>query len=396
MSSSRDLRIGVIGVGGRGVMAAAAQRAAEGVRVVAGADINPAAFKTFKEWADEKAEVYEDYRQLLDRQDIDAVFITTPDFCHEEHAVAALEAGKAVLLEKPMAITIEGCDRILQAACKNKARLYAGHNMRHFTFIRKMKEIIDSGAIGEVKTAWCRHFIAAGGDYYFKDWHADRRYSTGLLLQKASHDIDVLHWLCGAYSKRITAMGNLSVYNQITDRHAPTERGDATARVENWPPLSQKGMNPVMDVEDLSMMLMELESGVLASYQQCHYTPENWRNYTIIGTQGRIENIGDEPGSMVIRVWNHRTAGFNPEGDVQYAIPPANGRHGGGDDAMIDEFIRFVRDGGPCTTSPIAARQAVAAGCVATWSLRNGNQPADVPPVDAKVAAYFEKMVRGR
>ncbi len=57
----------------------------------------------------------DDYRVLLAREDIEAVFVCSPDFLHEEHAVAALEAGKDVYLEKPMAITIEGCDRILRA-----------------------------------------------------------------------------------------------------------------------------------------------------------------------------------------------------------------------------------------------------------------------------------------
>ncbi|RAG62264.1 gfo/Idh/MocA family oxidoreductase, partial [Burkholderia multivorans] len=83
--------------------------------------------------------------------------------------------------EKPLATTIEDADAILTAAARNRARLYVGHNMRHMPAMRTMKDIIDSGRIGEVKAVWCRHFVGHGGDYYFKDWHADRRKSTGLL-----------------------------------------------------------------------------------------------------------------------------------------------------------------------------------------------------------------------
>jgi predicted dehydrogenase len=108
-----------------------------------------------------------DYPALLE-QDLDAVFVATPDFWHEEHAIAALEAGKAVYLEKPLAITIPGCDRILETAVRTKGTLYLGHNMRHMAFVLKMKELLDSGAIGEVKTAWCRHFVGHGGDFYSK------------------------------------------------------------------------------------------------------------------------------------------------------------------------------------------------------------------------------------
>jgi len=392
MSYEKELRIGVIGTGGRGALAGYAHQPEQGVRLVAGADINAQALEQFREKYGSDTFVTSDYRELLTRPEIDAVFITSPDYCHEEQAVAALQAGKAVYLEKPMAITIDGCDRILQAAYANNCKLYLGHNMRHFAVIRKMKELIDQGAIGEVKTGWCRHFIAYGGDAYFKDWHADRTKSTGLLLQKGAHDIDILHWLCGGYSERVTALGGLTLYDQITDRHDPIERGDASFRNENWPPLSQKQLNPVIDVEDISMMLMQLDNGVFASYQQCHYSPDAWRNYTIIGTEGRIENFGDNPGDGIVRLWNTRH-GYKPEGDVEFAIPRVEGSHGGADPVIIDEFIRFLREGGPIATSPIAARYSVAAGCSATASLRHGGVLVDVPRVSAEMTAYFDNIV---
>ena len=143
-----ELRIGVIGAGGRGWLACAAHKPDAGVRVVAGADTNPAAFEKFRRWYGADALTTTDYREVLARPDIGAVFVTTPDFLHEEHAVAALEAGKHVYLEKPMAITIAGCDRILRTAYERKRKLYLGHNIRHMSFVQKMKELIDAGAIG--------------------------------------------------------------------------------------------------------------------------------------------------------------------------------------------------------------------------------------------------------
>jgi predicted dehydrogenase len=291
----QDLRIGVIGSGGRGSLARYAHRPGDGSRVVACCDVNEAAFERNRDWYGDDVALTTDYRELL-AQDLDAVFVTTPDFLHEEHAVAALEAGKAVYLEKPMAITIAGCDRILRTAKEREGTLYVGHNMRHFAVILKMKELIDGGAVGEVKTAWCRHFVSYGGDAYYKDWHADRTKTTGLLLQKGAHDIDVLHWLCGGYAERVTAMGALTLYDQIADRHDASERGNPRFVQDHWPPLTQTGLNPVLDVEDVSMVLMRLDNGVLASYQQCHYTPDAWRNYTVIGTEGRIENFARPSG----------------------------------------------------------------------------------------------------
>lgn len=388
MSNHSDIRLGVIGAGNRGFLAAHAHRPEEGVRVVAAMDIKDAVLQKCREKYGPDTFLTRDYHALLQRDDIDAVFITSPDFLHEEHTLAALGAGKHVYLEKPMAITVEGCDRILAAARDNQCKLFVGHNMRHFPVMRKMKQLIDQGAIGQVKSAWCRHFISYGGDAYFKDWHAERARSTGLLLQKGAHDIDILHWLCGSYTRRVTAMGGLTVYDQITDRHAPDDYGNATWSKENWPPLSQKQLNPVIDVEDLSMVLMELDGGIFASYQQCHYTPDAWRNYTVIGTEGRIENFGDVPGEAVVRVWNQRH-GYHPAGDIKIDFPPLEGSHGGADPLIVAEFIRFLRTGGKTSTSPVGARNSVAAGCAATASLRAGSQPMDIAPPPADLLEYF-------
>ncbi len=385
-----DLKIGVIGTGGRGGVARHAHKAGEGSRVVACCDKVEAALEKGRENFGPDVFTTADYHELL-AQDLDAVFVTSPDFLHEEHALAALDAGVAVYLEKPMAITIGGCDRILKRAQKKKLRLYLGHNMRHMAFVLKMKALIDTGAIGEVKTAWCRHFVGHGGDFYFKDWHADRRMSTGLLLQKAAHDIDVLHWLCGSYTRRVNAFGKLAVYGEITDRHGDMEPGDASINRNHWPPLSQKQLNPIVDVEDLSMLQMEMGNGVLASYQQCHFSPDYWRSYTVIGTEGRIENFGNGEDGTCITLWNRR-AGWNPDGDETFQMDEEAGSHGGADPKIVAEFVRFVREGGAINTSPVAARYSVATGCRATDSLRSGGVPLEVPALDENVAAYFDPL----
>lgn len=381
----QDLRIGVIGSGGRGGLAWHAHKPGEGSQVVACCDIREAQLERDKERYGEDILTTSDYVELL-KHDVDAVFVTTPDYLHEEHAVAALNAGKSVYLEKPMAITIDGCDRILRTAVHNGVRVYVGHNMRHMLFVLKMKQLIEEGAIGEVKAVWCRHFVGHGGDFYFKDWHAEQRYSNGLLLQKAAHDIDVIHWLCNAYTRRVNAMGALTVYGQVTDRHGASEPGNASPRLEYWPPLAQTQLSPVIDIEDLSMIHMQLDNGILACYQQCHYTPDYWRNYTVIGTEGRMENFGDTQEGTVIKLWNRRCHGYHAEGHEVFPMEATSGGHGGADGKIVAEFVRYVREGGEINTSPIAARYSVATGCQATESLRNGGIPLDVPPLDPDVA----------
>ncbi|MBZ0288365.1 MAG: Gfo/Idh/MocA family oxidoreductase [Anaerolineae bacterium] len=384
----QELRIGVIGAGGRGGLARHAHHPDAGSRLVAFCDLDPQVLAKCREEYGQDVFTTSDYRELLN-QELEAVFVTTPDYLHETQATAALESGKAVYLEKPMAITIDGCDRILAAAARTGNKLYMGHNMRHMPFVLKMKELIDGGAIGEVKAVWCRHFVGHGGDFYFKDWHSERAFTTGMLLQKACHDIDVIHWLSGGYAHLVNALGALTVYDQVENRRAADEKGIPRINLNHWPPLAQTGLSPVIDVEDLSLVNMRLDNGVHVAYQQCHYTPDYWRNYTFIGAEGRIENFGDgEPGT-VIKLWNRRSYGYNGEAGQVFPVDVETGDHGGADTRIVGEFLGYVRGLQNPSTSCIAARNSVAAGCAATESLRSGGQPVEIPPVDAELITYF-------
>ena len=389
-----DLRIGLIGYGVRGALAQHVHRPGEGAAVVAVCDPRPERLELATADFGPGLVLTEDVDKLL-AAELDAVFVLSPDHLHEAHAVAALRAGLATYLEKPLTITVDGCDRVLRAAYETGARLYVGHNMRHMPVIREMRRLIADGAIGEVKAIWCRHFVGHGGDFYFKDWHAERAKGTGLLLQKGAHDIDVIHWLAGGYTRRVNAMGALTVYGDVANRredagHLPGH--DLGAYLTRWPPRSQTGLHPVIDVEDLSMMNMALDNGVLAAYQQCHYTPDYWRNYTVIGTEGRLENVGDTDGA-VIQVWNRRHRG-HASPDVTVEVGAADGGHGGADPSIVAEFLRFARYGGATDTSPVAAREAVAAGHAATESLRSGGQPQDIAPVSPELRDYFDAAQR--
>ena len=348
------MNIGVVGWGLRKSIAKLAHQPGNGVNLVALADPGTEAQADFKAFCGGEI-----VRSYLDLKGLDAVFVLSPDYLHEQHAVDLLEAGVPIYLEKPLAITVAGCDRILETAERTGTKLFAGHNMRYFGVVQKMKEWIDAGRIGEGKTAWRRHFVSYGGVAYFRDWHADRRKSTGLLLQKGAHDIDVLHWLCGAYSEQVVAMGGLTVYGEIKDRLAPGEKFPVSFD-GTWPPSTLKPLNDTVDVEDVSLMLMQLQSGVIASYQQCHFSPDAWRNYTVIGTEGRIENFGDTPGAATIRLWNTCRYGYAEKGDEEYAVPEATGTHGGADPIIVEDFLAYLKTGRKPAISPYAGRQAVA------------------------------------
>lgn len=385
-----DLRIAVIGLGVRAYLIKLAHRPGRGSRVVALCDVDARVLGEQVEALGGQKQVFsaQDHRRVVEQRDVDAVLVLTPDHTHEAIVIDALRAGKAVFCDKPLAISTEGCDRILSTAQATGSRLYVGHNMRHFAMVKLLKQLIVQGAIGEPRAIWCRHFVGHGGDYYFKDWHAQRRHTNSLLLQKGAHDIDVIHWLANGSGRLVQGLGGLVVYGAVSDRHQGQKSANWLDPQHNWPPLAQKQLHPEIDVEDLSMIQMRLDNGVFASYQQCHFTPDYVRNYTVIGTEGRIENFGDISG--VVRLWNQRHD-YAERGDHEFRFEAGTGGHGGADELLMAEFIRFARASGPTQTSPVAAREAVAVGCAGTHSLRSGGVAVPVPPLPAALAEYFAR-----
>jgi hypothetical protein len=180
-------------------------------------------------------------------------------------------------------------------------------------------------------------------------------------------------------------MGKLDVYCDVTNRRAESAIPDVSFNSENWPPLAQTKLSPLIDVEDHSMLMLQLKNGVQASYQQCHYTPDDQRNYTVIGTEGRIENFGDYSTpeySPEIRLWNRR-AGYSEHGQDTFSVPPIEGSHDGADFLMVDDFFRLLLGETVTGASPLDARMSVAVGCQGTASLRNGSIPMGIPPVNS-------------
>lgn len=359
----KEVRIGLIGAGHRNYFVPLWQQPDGRSRITALADIDDAAIRWFQENITSDAFVTHDYRELLQRDDVDAVVILTPDHLHKEQTIAALKAGKDVYLEKPMAISIADCDEILSVWQESGRKLMIGFNMRYMPLYQTMKHIIDQGLIGEVKAIWVRHFVGTGGKMYFEDWHRNSRYTNSLLLQKASHDIDVMHLLAGSYGKKIAAFGGLDFYHDRAnfENDGLVDRTDAP-----------------IDVEDNSMLIMEMENGVKAAYMQCHFTPEYARNYTVIGTKGRLKN--DDVNNTITlkpRTINNQSA----VEEMTWHIKPSGQVHDGADRHIVAAFLDYVLEGKEPAASPLDGRMSVAVGVKATESLRAGGGLVSVPPV---------------
>jgi len=378
------VRIGIIGLGNRSSLAdfwASNERS----EVIAGVDVEPERLVEFREKMGHEVLTTDDYRVMLARNDIDAVAVLSPDSFHAEHAVAALRAGKHVFLEKPLATSVEDCDLILRAWRASGKRLMVGFNMRYMDMYRKMKEIVDSREIGEVRAVWVRHFVGMGSDFYFHDWHACKSNTTSLLLQKGSHDIDMIHWITNSFTKRVAAFGSLDFFggkrpNYLTCPECPDKD---TCNESSFGPRVSCVFRREVDAEDNCVTIMELENGIKATYNECHFTADGERNYVFIGTEGQMEN-----SELTMSVWvkHRRHAGaLQQDADVVYDMrinKNDDHTHGGADPLICEDFIDMVLCDATPVASPIAGRMSVAAGVAAAQSLRKNGMPVNVEPID--------------
>lgn len=382
----KKLKIGLIGAGGRGVSLARNVNESGQGEVVTAYDTNPV--YALERMQSGKCEIpLVGREQLLRNPEIDGIIIGSPDHCHRQDAIDVMRAGKPVLCEKPMAVSLSDCDEMLRVQRETQQPLRIGFNLRFHPLYQKMKEIAASGKLGRITTVWIRHFVGFGGTYYFQDWHSLRERSTSLLLQKATHDFDVMHFVTGSYTKRLTAIGKRSYYggdhsNELTCPDCEEKYTCPEANRDPSVPRNQCAFRQEIDVEDNESVLMELESGAIATYSQCHFSPDYQRSYVFIGTKGRMESFesmrrveGWQKGDRIEVLYR---SGVERE-TIHFDL--SGGGHGGADLRMIRDWLQSIREGRFDTKNPIAGRQSVAVGCLAAESLRTDNRWMTLPPI---------------
>jgi predicted dehydrogenase len=138
-----------------------------------------------------------DFREMLKREDVQAVMIALPGFMHAEAAVAAAAAGKHVFSEKPMAVTLEDCDAMIAACEKNKVKLQVGQVCRFHAVHSKVKQMVNEGVIGQPACMIVRRLSGGWGGVWARSWRNERKFSGGTLMEVNAHEIDFMRWVCG-------------------------------------------------------------------------------------------------------------------------------------------------------------------------------------------------------
>ncbi|KAF2957203.1 hypothetical protein AS159_09220 [Thermotoga sp. Ku-13t] len=195
----KKVRIGIVGAGKISeVLHIPNTILSEYAELVAIADPNAQRLEQFKRKL-ENVRFYENYQQMLEKEDIDAVIVATPNALHAEVSITALEKGKSVLVEKPMATNSQDALKMIEAAKKNKKILMVNHSQRFFPHHIKAKEIVQSGVLGEIRLVKTM-FGHAGPENWSPSaaWFFDRNVAMfGALGDLGVHKVDLIRYITG-------------------------------------------------------------------------------------------------------------------------------------------------------------------------------------------------------
>jgi phthalate 4,5-cis-dihydrodiol dehydrogenase len=197
----RPLRMGVVGFGVGASAVLPTMAAIPEVELAGGADLNAELREGFRQRYP-GTRVYDDIRALCDDPEIDAVWISTPNRFHCEHAIEAMQRGKHVAVEKPMAVTLEEADRMVEASERYGVKLMAAHTSSFQLPIRAMRRLAMSGEIGSAQAI----SIASYTDWMLRPRSAEEvapAAGSGIVHRQAPHQIDTLRLLGGGMLRSV-------------------------------------------------------------------------------------------------------------------------------------------------------------------------------------------------
>lgn len=231
------IHVGIIGVGNAGKGHIAHYQELPNVKVVGVADSDvQRAEMVAREFEIER--FYQDYHQLLDDPRLQVVSVTVPPFLHREAAVAAAERGIHVHCEKPISLTLEDADEMIEACKRNNVLLYVSFLPRQVAAYRRVQELLASGEYGEPLWMMDRRLLPSEpGVWMPPSWFWRRELGGGLLIENGGHHFDYIRWVMG----------------EVRSVSAQT----ATVRFkESWPPYIE---DP--NIEDFAIVTMTHASG---------------------------------------------------------------------------------------------------------------------------------------
>jgi len=205
------IRVGIAGLGGMGTMHARCYAALPNTKIVAGADLQPDRREKLAKSHD--VQLFSSYQEMCESAEIDVVDICLPTYLHAEAATAFAQAKRHLLCEKPMALSVAGCDAMIAAAQKAGVQLMIAQVLRFMPDYALVKEIVDSGRFGRVLSVSAAR-VGGGPKWGSGNWFGDPKLSGGAILDLHVHDVDFVGCLLGRPTL-VSAAGTFTEHDGI-------------------------------------------------------------------------------------------------------------------------------------------------------------------------------------
>ena len=303
----KKFRIAIIGCGGISQAHLRAYQDIPEVEIVAGCDIKQECLDRMnKEWGVPVKSLYKDWKEMIKKEKLDAVDICTPNGVHCAPAIDACNAGLHVMVEKPMAMNVAECKKMVAAAKKNKVKLAVGFQQRYHDNAEFLIRAREAGKFGEIKfvkvQALRRRGIPNWGVFGQKELQGG-----GPMIDIGVHMIELAHFIMGQ-PKPVAISGNVWTY--LGNKKAET--------VCPWPDWDYK----TYTVEDLAIGQVRFENGAIMQIESSFaaHIEKDVHNVTFMGTKGggsfRPAAIyTDQDGTMV-----NIAPGFLPNPDANWTV----------------------------------------------------------------------------
>ena len=358
----------LVGTGWRGMFSYATpivREYADVATLLAVCDINPKRAAYLNEYLHTNIPVYTDFDQMLSDHRPDTVIVTTKDCAHEQYIVKALEAGCDVITEKPMTIDDEMCANIIETERRTGRKVTVTFNCRFMPFYVKLKEVVASGAVGDVLSVHYEWLLdTSHGADYFRRWHSIRANSGSLLIHKATHHFDLVNWIIDDEPVKVNAFGTRRFYGDNRRPHGERcltcpykktcefyfdidkeEQGMLVPVYKNVEDVDgyirdRCLFSDVIDIEDSVSLNVKYKKGAVMSYSLTAHSPYECMKLVINGTKGRLE--GDTAfGRETLKLYDREGQCINYDRTHVRQLP---GGHGGSDPALRDNLFRGYTD----------------------------------------------------
>jgi predicted dehydrogenase len=358
------VRLGLIGTGGRlrGVVRRLLETAPRGsIRVTAAFDPDPGAIESLRGEVNPGFQAMATEEEVARHSGVDWVFIGSWNVHHARQALAALQAGKHVFCEKPLATTLDDCLAVREAVRKSGRTFAFGLVLRYSPHYQKVHELLAGGKIGQLVSFEFNETLGFNhGGYFFGNWRRHSAHGGSALLEKCCHDLDLANWMTGSLPVAVASFAGTDFFVPANAHHIERIGPSASGKPAYGTWDDPHRVNPFAggaDIADNQVVILQYANGVRATFHLNCNAGIQERRFYLCGTEGTIRADAITARIECQRIGHDTRAQLIDSGHA--------GSHSGGDEVMTQALVETLLEG----KKPLASVDEGIQSCVVAFAI---------------------------